>query len=341
LVHSAQPLINSKAPHLIALEREWRCPPSPEAPLAGGILASRWFDERAVSREVAIIHGADHHTICLALRSASLELEVGGHSTHSGSVSTGMVQISAPAASVNAVLRDPCDFLHFRVPNRLLAARCQELEVCPWDDDRFASDCCFKSDAVITKLTQALLAAQTAMGCLHSGYVDGIASALVTRLVAAPDYGATHVGSRRVYELPKWRLKRAVDYIDAHLAEPIHLGDMAAATGLSRMHFAAQFRASTGCRPREYLLRRRVDQAKTLLSGTDLTLVNIAFSLGFSNQAHFSNVFGRFVGQTPRRWQEANRTINVVVPNRKTEGIQERTARRGPDEFGIKEGANP
>ncbi len=318
MVDSAQPPLNSKAPRWVAVENEWRCPPSPAGPLAGGMLASRWIDERAYSRQVAVTHGADHHTICLALRSSRLELEVGGHSTHSGSVAPGMVQISAPAASLNAVLRDPCDFLHFRVPNWLLSARCQELEVCSWRNEQFADHSGFKDDAVINKLTQALLVAQAAMGGLHSGYVDGIASAIVARLITKPDDRPAPVSSRRLCGLPKWRLKRAVDYIDAHFAEPIHLSDMAAAAGFSRMHFAAQFRAATGVRPREFLLRRRIEQAKSLLSSTDLPLVNIASTVGFSNQAHLSTAFNRVVGQTPRRWKEANRIGTVVVPESRT-----------------------
>jgi hypothetical protein len=71
------------------------------------------------------------------------------------------------------------------------------------------------------------------------------------------------------------------------------------------MHFAAQLRAATGYRPREYLLTRRVEHAKSLLTTTDKSLVEVALAVGFSTQAHFSTVFKRISGETPARWRSA------------------------------------
>ena len=106
--------------------------------------------------------------------------------------------------------------------------------------------------------------------------------------------------------LPKWRLKRALDYIETHLAEPVTLADLANCTGLSRMYFAAQFRTATGVRPREYLIRRRIERAQDLLSNSHLSLVQIALSVGFQTQAYFTTVFKRVVGETPHRWRRQN-----------------------------------
>jgi AraC-like DNA-binding protein len=72
------------------------------------------------------------------------------------------------------------------------------------------------------------------------------------------------------------------------------------------MHFAAQFRAATGFRPHEYLLRRRIQRAEELLRLSTMTLVDIALTVGFQTQAHFTTVFKRFVGDTPYQWRNAN-----------------------------------
>ena len=114
------------------------------------------------------------------------------------------------------------------------------------------------------------------------------------------------VHRRTVAALAKWRLNKAIDFIEANLATPILLADMAAAAGLTRMHFAAQFRAATGLRPREYLLRRRIERAQALLATPEVSLVDTALSVGFQTQAHFSAVFRRFVGQTPGGWRRVN-----------------------------------
>jgi AraC family transcriptional regulator len=108
--------------------------------------------------------------------------------------------------------------------------------------------------------------------------------------------------------LPKWRLKRAVDYMAAHLGEPIGLTEIAASTGLTRMHFAAQFRVSTGLRPHEYLIRRRLERAQDLLSTSHIPLIEIALEVGFTTQAHFTTVFKRNVGESPGAWRRKNYT---------------------------------
>jgi AraC family transcriptional regulator len=111
------------------------------------------------------------------------------------------------------------------------------------------------------------------------------------------------VRRRRIAALADWRLKRAAIFIERHLAEPVTLSEIALAAGLTRMHFAAQFRVATGLRPREYLMRRRIERAQCLLAEGAISIVEVALSVGFQNQAHFSTVFRRFVGQTPARWR--------------------------------------
>src|SRR5262245_27865107 len=72
----------------------------------------------------------------------------------------------------------------------------------------------------------------------------------------------------------KWRLRRVVEYVDAHLGDPLRLPDLAAAAGLTRMHFAAQFRVAVGIRPHHYVLQRRIDRACELLRDPEVTLVD-------------------------------------------------------------------
>ena len=106
--------------------------------------------------------------------------------------------------------------------------------------------------------------------------------------------------------LTKWRLKRVLTYIDEHICELITLATLAQVAGLSRMYFASQFRAATGCGPHECILRKRIERAQQLLLETSEPLVSIALTVGFQSQAHFSTVFKRFAGLTPNQWRAAN-----------------------------------
>lgn len=112
-------------------------------------------------------------------------------------------------------------------------------------------------------------------------------------------------GQSRVRPLPKWRLKRVQDLIDSQLDEPLDLAALASAAGLSRMHFAAQFRAATGSRPHHYLLQRRIERSISLMTQTPIPLAELALTVGFQSQSHFSTVFKRLTGQSPAQWRKA------------------------------------
>jgi AraC-like DNA-binding protein len=70
------------------------------------------------------------------------------------------------------------------------------------------------------------------------------------------------------------------------------------------MHFAAQFKATTGTRPHNYVLRRRIERAQELLRSSHMPLVEIALEVGFQTQAHFTTIFRQLVCETPGRWRD-------------------------------------
>jgi AraC-like DNA-binding protein len=109
--------------------------------------------------------------------------------------------------------------------------------------------------------------------------------------------------------LIKWRLTRVLTHIDQHICEPNSLATLAEVAGLSKMYFATQFRVATGCRPHEYILRKRIERAQQMLLDASEPLVSIALAVGFQSQPHFSTVFKRFIGLSPYQWRAANRDL--------------------------------
>jgi AraC-like DNA-binding protein len=118
---------------------------------------------------------------------------------------------------------------------------------------------------------------------------------LVETLAPAVDPRKTRV----VTTLPKWRLMRVVTYIETNIGGRITLAGLAATAGLSRMYFAKQFRATTGMRPHDFVLRKRIARAQQMLAATSDAVVDIALSVGFQTQAHFTTVFKKIAGNTP------------------------------------------
>ncbi len=156
---------------------------------------------------------------------------------------------------------------------------------------------------VLEKLSKALGAAGIGADKLERNEENTMRLALVASLFDMRIPSATCETRRPVLALPKWRLKRIYDYVDNNLAEQITLADLAAEAGMSRMYFASQFRAATGLRPHDFILRKRIERAQHLLVSTSETLVNVALSVGFQTQAHFTTIFGKIVGDTPYRWR--------------------------------------
>jgi AraC-like DNA-binding protein len=158
-------------------------------------------------------------------------------------------------------------------------------------------------DPVIERLVRALLPEDQAGEVLGGFYTEALHTTLVKRLAELRGDTVTGPGGRRSLRLPTWRLRRVYEYVETNLGEALTLADLARAAGLSRMHFAAQFRVATGMRPHDYVTHRRIQQAKTLLSDTSTPIVEVALAVGFQTQAHFTTVFKRVAGFTPRRWR--------------------------------------
>jgi len=102
-------------------------------------------------------------------------------------------------------------------------------------------------------------------------------------------------------------LRRVRELIELELENNIALSSIAMTAGLSVYHFARAFKQSMGVSPHRYLLQRRIEKAVALLKETELPLSEIAVTVGFADQSHFSRQFSRFMGETPRAFRHAER----------------------------------
>ena len=94
-------------------------------------------------------------------------------------------------------------------------------------------------------------------------------------------------------------LRTALDYVGDNLAEDLTHSGIAREVNLSPYHFARMFKRSTGLSPHQYVVRRRIERAKELLTNTDLPVGVVARRVGFASSSHFAQQFGRIVGVAP------------------------------------------
>ena len=125
-------------------------------------------------------------------------------------------------------------------------------------------------------------------------------------LVLVPD-SLRHTGPALNGRLPSYRLRRATEFIEAHLNRVIRIDDVAQAAGLSRYHFQRQFKQSTGVTPHQFIVSRRIEHAKSLLAQSNLPIVSVAAEVGFADQSHFTTLFRRRTSMTPKAYRDATK----------------------------------
>src|SRR5262245_36583561 len=141
-------------------------------------------------------------------------------------------------------------------------------------------------------------------GSLASESLANVLAVHLIRHIVAPGR-AVH---RRDGVLPRGRLRAVLEYIEEHLDAAPTLAEIAAVAVLNPYHFARQFKAAMGLPPHQYIITRRVEQAKHLLrAGTELSLAEVAARAGFYDQSQFSHHFKRLVGVTPGQYRKPSR----------------------------------
>lgn len=95
------------------------------------------------------------------------------------------------------------------------------------------------------------------------------------------------------------RILRSIDYMKAHLREPLNVASLARMANLSRSHYTTLFHRATGYGPLSYLNHLRLQRAVELLISTNWPIKHISEQLGFSDQFYFSRAFAKMHSHSP------------------------------------------
>jgi AraC family transcriptional regulator len=306
-----QPLI-----HMAANLITPRC--LPLLPDGSRIRLHRWT--RAVGKEPfvdIVCDEIDGHLLSYSFAKTDGHVSFGRRVLFSGPQAPGVLSLIGPLSERrNVLFRESVDIFRVYIPNRYLLEFLEENfdQSMPCSSIEFF-DAHLSSDAVLRHLVHSLAGVDDDGGPLGPCFVDSVGLAISFHMFSR--YGGRKFLSSNVRQskLPDWRLKRVQDYIESNLATSIRLHDLSAAAGLSRTHFATQFRATVGCPPHAYILRRRIARAQRLLMQSELSTADVALAVGFRTHSHFTAVFRRIVGETPTRWRTSfDRIPGVVHP---------------------------
>lgn len=114
--------------------------------------------------------------------------------------------------------------------------------------------------------------------------------------------------AERVHAVHAKKLSREIEdacsYIDRNLENELLLSAIAEHVGLTAYYFSRKFKREVGMPPAEFIRRKRLQQAATMLRTTDTDVKQIAERFRFCSQSYFTDLFRRYFGVSPYRYRK-------------------------------------
>jgi AraC family transcriptional regulator len=159
------------------------------------------------------------------------------------------------------------------------------------------------SDPLLEQLAIAITNALRDGNSEDGLYIDTIAQMMAVHLARTHSSRSRPVRILPAKPLAGWRMRRVIEFIEDNLEGDLSLQAMAAEVDISPLYLARAFKAAVGQSPHQFVLARRIERAKELLRNTDMPVVDVALSAGFSSQSHLSHWFIRQVGVSPAAYR--------------------------------------
>lgn len=106
-------------------------------------------------------------------------------------------------------------------------------------------------------------------------------------------------------------IEKALRLMETSLSGDLTLEQLAETANISQQHFCRVFKAHMGMRPMEYLARKRVSAAKSLLDDEKLSVAETGKAVGYPNQSYFGVVFKKYTGISPLEYRIQKRTMEI------------------------------
>lgn len=228
-----------------------------------------------------------------------VELFLGKKKVSSGYYPIGAVGVISLEEEPACVLPNPFDALTLYVTQAALdevayAHHAPRAEPLVWPYGTF--------DPVVHHLGQTLISSLEQPDHTSKIFLDHVLHALNCHFVCS--YGGVRISAPRYGGgLSPLQIKRATEFLEAHLNGNIVLQQVAETCELSVSHFARAFKKTFRRPPYKWLMERRVDRARDLMVNSRLPLADIAIQSGFVDQSALNRSFKRIHGVTPGIWR--------------------------------------
>lgn len=194
----------------------------------------------------------------------------------------------------------PHSTLQLHLPGEALVHSARELSGQELTKFRLPTGC-FQSDPLLEAVMSSLADA------MRDGAPDLYAQAARELMIAHILVRYAGMPAPPEVNVHEQRLRRADDFMRAHLESPLTLQAIAEVSGLSRFHTLRLFKNAYGETPIKRLTRLRMERAQLLLAQDGESVTEVAFRCGYDNPAHFANAFRRYTGMTPTEFRRRQR----------------------------------
>ncbi|MBC9932699.1 AraC family transcriptional regulator [Chitinophaga qingshengii] len=129
---------------------------------------------------------------------------------------------------------------------------------------------------------------------------QGIIRQIISRFLVHATHKNRHIDKR---------ILQALRYIHSHLHKPVSVDMLAENSFLTKDHFIRLFKKYMGCTPGKYINGKKIEKAQRIMMTRDVAIKDLAYSLGFENDAYFNRFFKRETGENPGNYKKKIRLL--------------------------------
>lgn len=252
-----------------------------------------------------LLPALEAHLVTVHLKGApALDCRI-GRQAHDGQAAAWDATIVPAGTASTWGIGNDCDLLQICLDPDLVVAAGDEV-VAPYPAPVAIEPAFLVRDATLTRIAEDLLTELQTPSLATGFYAETLARLLAVHLLRSYSTlsGLIDTGP---YAISPARLRRALVFIEENLGSQLSVTAVAEVVGMTLYHFAKTFKRATGYSPYRYITERRVDRARRLLVETDLDIAHVAQRVGLSSQSHFTALFARHTGLTPKRYRDLMR----------------------------------
>lgn len=199
----------------------------------------------------------------------------------------------------------PFTYLHVYMPHAMVERLAVESGAIQRGRTVVLVDPMCSPDPFVEAICRQILREMTTRDGCSSMMIESLGQQLAVRLIRRHSTvsGSEMFGEKSGPGYRDWRLRHAIEYLEAHLSDDVSLTELAKLVGLSTARLTTLFREGTGEPPHRWFMNRRFARALELLGTPSLSITEIAHQCGFASSQHLATVTRRQLAITPTAYR--------------------------------------